>query len=232
MLDRRPIAALATVVSGLLVGALALSGCSATPSRPILTLGNTIPGGAHPTVAVIGDSIESGYGLEAADAWPALVAVDRRWGLANLSVPGAGFLAVGSDNADFTAQVDRAIAAKADLVMIGASDNDLGEDTGKVAAAMKAAVDKLHDDLPHARIIGFNALSGSAGDSDLKPLNDALHSAVLAAGGRWMEIGEPYRGQYGLVQGDGEHPTIAGQQAIASIVLADLDTVVRARTVS
>ncbi len=112
------------------------------------------------------------------------------------------------------------------MVLIGASDNDLGQDDAAVAKAMTAAVERLSDALPKARLIGYNALTGEASDSDLAPLNDALKQAVTAAGGTWIDLGQPYRGQVGLVQDDGEHPTLEGQQAIASVVLSRLDGIV------
>jgi len=240
MHPHRLLAVTATALSALVLGAIALSGCTTALSG--CTTASSVPGVAvgpavsgedhptpavsgedHPTVAVIGDSIESGIGLRPAEAWPALVAVDRRWKLENCSVPGAGFVALGDDGQDFGAQVDQAIALRADMVLIGASDNDLGQDVSTVCAAMTAAVEWLRTALPHARILGFNALTGEASDDDLAPLNEALRDAVTAVGGHWLDLGQPYRGQAGLVQDDGEHPTRAGQQAIAAAVLERLD---------
>jgi acyl-CoA thioesterase-1 len=214
---RRPLAVTAAALSALLLGAIALSGCTTASSVP------GVAAGGHPTVAVIGDSIESGMGLRPAQAWPALVAVDRRWELNNYSAPGAGFVALGDHKQNFGAQVDQAIALHPDMVLIGASDNDLGRDVSTVSAAMTAAVQRLRTALPHARILGFNALTGEASDDDLAPLNKALRDAVTAVGGHWLDLGQPYRGQAGLVQDDGEHPTPAGQQAIAAAVLKRLD---------
>jgi acyl-CoA thioesterase-1 len=218
-----PLRPLAVTATALLLGAIALSGCTTASSVPGVAVGPAVNGKDHPTVAVIGDSIESGTGLRPAEAWPALVAVDRRWELENYSVPGAGFVAQGGDEQDFGAQVDQAIALRADMVLIGASDNDLGRDVSTVSAAMTAAVERLRTALPHARILGFNALTGQASDGDLAPLNQALRNAVTAVGGHWLELGQPYRGRAGLVQNDGEHPTPAGQQAIAATVLERLD---------
>ncbi len=203
-----------TIAAAMAAGAAALVLISAP-------LAHANPG--NPTVAVIGDSIESGTGLRPAEAWPALVAVDRRWKLKNYSVSGAGFVTRGGDEQNFGAQVDQAIALRADMVLIGASDNDLGRDVPTVSAAMTADVQRLRTALPHARILGFNALTGQASDDDLAPLNEALREAVTAVGGRWLDLGQPYRGQAGLVQDDGEHPTPAGQQAIAAAVLERLD---------
>lgn len=224
MLHHRPLAAVATALAALLLGTVALSGCAA--SAPSLALGAAVNGDRHPVVAIVGDSIESGMGLEPFESWPALVAVDRRWGLQNFSEPGAGFVAAGSSNQDFEGQIDQAIAAKADVVLIGASDNDLGTDPATVAKAMAAAVERLSDALPKAHLVGYNALTGEASDSDLAPLDDALRQAITAAGGTWIDLGQPYRGRLGLVQDDGEHPTLEGQQAIASTFLARIDGLV------
>ncbi|MGO4535588.1 SGNH/GDSL hydrolase family protein [Leifsonia sp. 2MCAF36] len=231
MLARRPLATAATALTAALLALTALSGCA--------TAGGALAGaegaGADATssavadsvadgdrVAVIGDSIESGLGLEPSEAWPALVAASRGWRLDNLSVPGAGFVAVGSDGNDFTAQVDAAIATRAQLVFIGASDNDLGSDVSDVSAAMQKAVERLSTALPDARIVGFSALSGQASDADLAPFDTALRKAVEKAGGTWLDLGQPYRGQGGLVQDDDEHPTLPGQQVIAAVVESKL----------
>jgi acyl-CoA thioesterase-1 len=210
-----------------LLALTALSGCSAAAGLSGGAPGST-PAASSATpsagqkVAVIGDSIESGLGLEPSEAWPALVAATRGWELENLSVPGAGFVAIGSDGNDFSAQVDAAIAGQAQLVLIGASDNDLGTDPAQVSAAMQKAVQRLHDSLPDARIVGFSALSGQASDSDLAAFDSALQDAVESVGGQWLDLGQPYRGQTGLVQDDDEHPTLPGQQAIAAVVESKL----------
>ena len=109
MHSHRPLAITATALSAVLLGALALSGCT-TSGAAGFAVGPAVAGDDHPTVAVIGDSIESGMNLDPDEAWPALIAVDRRWGVQNHSVPGAGFLALGPDGRTFDAQVDEAIA--------------------------------------------------------------------------------------------------------------------------
>jgi acyl-CoA thioesterase-1 len=216
MLGRRPLAAVAAATTAALLALTVLSGCStATGLAPV-------PSASGERVAVIGDSIESGLGLEPGEAWPALVAADHGWRLDNLSVPGAGFVATGSDGDDFSGQVAAAIAAHAQVVFIGASDNDLGSDQDQVSAAMAQATNRLHSALPKAHIIGFNALTGQASDSDLAPFDEALKTAVLAVKGTWLDLGQPYRGRTGLVQDDDEHPTLPGQQVIAAQVEAKL----------
>lgn len=175
-------------------------------------------------VAIIGDSIEAGLGLSKDQAWPELVAADEQWNLDNLGVSGAGYVAHGTGEKTFADEVRDAIADKAQVVFIGASDNDLGKNLADVTQQMQADVALLHSSLPDAEIIGYNAISGSASDSELAPLNAALEKIVEAHGGYWLDVGEPYRGVSGLVQKDGEHPTAAGQQAIAALVEDALTT--------
>lgn len=217
MLARRPLATAATAITAALLALTALSGCaSANASDAALVASSPSPG--EQRVAVIGDSIESGLGLDPEEAWPALLATQHGWSLQNLSEPGAGFIAEGPDGKTFAAQVDAAIAWRPQSVLIGASDNDLDADPAAVATAMQDAVSRLRSALPDARIVGFTALTGAASDDDLAPGDDALRTAVLAAGGEWMDLGQPYRDRAGLVQDDGEHPTLPGQQAIAAVV--------------
>ncbi|MFF9562799.1 SGNH/GDSL hydrolase family protein [Leifsonia sp. NPDC014704] len=225
MLARRPLAAAATAMTAALLALTALSGCASANAASNAALGKqpaTSSATSAEHVAVIGDSIESGLGLDPSEAWPALIASDHGWRLDNLSVPGAGFVAEGSDGHDFSAQVDAAIAAQPDLVLIGASDNDLGTDPDQLSTAMRSTVDRLAAALPDARIAGFNALSGQASDEELAAGDTALRQAVLDAGGTWLDLGQPYRGKAGLVQDDDEHPTLPGQQAIAAVVAAKL----------
>ncbi|WP_285117174.1 SGNH/GDSL hydrolase family protein [Leifsonia sp. fls2-241-R2A-40a] len=224
MLARRPLAAAATAMTAALLALAALSGCAtanaASDAGSPAAVGSSSASGER--VAVIGDSIESGLGLEPSEAWPALVAAKQGWRLSNLSVPGAGFVAQGSDGNDFSAQVDTAIAGKAQLVLIGASDNDLGDDADEVTAAMQKSIVRLSSELPDAQIVGFNALSGQASDDDLAAVDASLRQAVLDVGGTWLDLGQPYRGRAGLVQDDDEHPTLPGQQAIAAVAEAKL----------
>ncbi len=178
-----------------------------SPPTPVGTPGGT-------AVAVIGDSIASGYGLTVPQAWPALLAQDEGWDVDDLGVAGAGFVASGSNGTTYAHQVDQAIQAAPRLVVITATDNDMGTDDATLRSAVSSAVLRLKSALPGAELVGLSALSGSAGDADLAEVDSVLQSAVTAAGGRWITLGQPYAGRTGLVQSDGEHPTADGQKVI------------------
>lgn len=50
----------------------------------------------------------------------------------------------------------------------------------------------------------------------------ALEGAVVGAGGVWVDLGDPLRGREQFVQDDLEHPTEAGQRALARAVEREL----------
>jgi len=216
-LPAHPVAALAVAVTAL--GALALSGCSAMPAGADDPTG---PAADGLRVAVIGDSIEAGLGLDQGQSWPELLATELGWTLDNASSSGAGFVATDDDGDDFGPQVEAAIASGAQLVLIGASDNDLGTDAGALEASTATAVERLRGGLPGATIVGFPALTGMASDEQLADADAALRHAVESVGGTWLAFEQPYRDRPGLVQDDGEHPTAEGQRAIADAVAAAL----------
>lgn len=219
MTVRRPLTALALAA----VGALALAGCSSATAASGGDAEVTATGPADGLrVAVIGDSIAAGLGVEDGEAWPDLLAAENGWRLSNLSSSGAGFVATDGDGDDFGPQVTAAIDADAQLVLVGASDNDLGADDGDARQATADAVQRLRQGLPHAQIVGYGALTGEATDEQLASVDAALRDAISAAGGVWLELGQPYRSREGLVQDDGEHPTAAGQRAIANAVRSAL----------
>jgi acyl-CoA thioesterase-1 len=221
MTARRPLTALALAA----VSALALAGCS-SPVAGENAGGEGPVTAAGPAeglrVAVIGDSIAAGLGVAQGEAWPSLLAEENGWRLSNLSSSGAGFVATDGDGDDFEPQITAAIDADAQLILVGASDNDLGADDGDARQATADAVQRLRAGLPRAQIVGFGALTGEATDEQLASVDRALRDAVAASGGVWLELGQPYRGREGLVQDDGEHPTAAGQRAIANAVRAAL----------
>jgi acyl-CoA thioesterase-1 len=220
MTSRHPLTVLALAA----VGVLALAGCSdATAGAARETGAGAATGPADGLrVAVIGDSIAAGLGVKEGEAWPSLLATEYGWRLSNLASSGAGFVATDGDGDDFGPQVTVAIDVDAQLVLIGASDNDLGADDADARQSTIDAVQRLRAGLPHAQLVGYGALTGEATDEQLAPVDRALRDAVTAAGGVWLELGQPYRAQEGLVQGDGEHPTAAGQRAIADAVRSAL----------
>lgn len=185
--------------------------------------------GAAPTppapvrIVTIGDSIMAGYGLDPADAWPALLATDEGATVTNLGCSGAGFVSVGDCDVSFDGLIDEAVAADPDIVIIQSSDNDDGEDDLLAGATMSTLV-ALRDALPRARIVGLSTLWNQPWEEpdEIDASTDALEDAVRAVGGTFVDIGQPLSDDPDLMQFDDEHPTAAGQEALLEAILAAL----------
>jgi acyl-CoA thioesterase I len=174
-------------------------------------------------VVTIGDSIMAGYGLADGQAWPDLLAAD---GIAvtNLGCSGGGFIADGSCGTDFTGLIGQAADADPELVIIQSSDNDLGEDDARLAAATTSTLVALRHAFPDATIVGFSTLwdQPDAAPAEIAASSAHLQQAVAAVGGTYLDLGEPLRGNAALLQDDDEHPTVAGQKVLLDTVRSAL----------
>jgi acyl-CoA thioesterase I len=148
-------------------------------------------------VATIGDSIMAGNGLDADQAWPMLLGARDAVSVANLGCGGAGFVAVGDCDTDYSGLVAAAAADHPDVVIIQSSDNDFGEDDDDIATATTATVASLRAALPNARIIGFSTLWDQPGElpDQVASTSDDLRSAVEAVGGTFIDLGQPVADQ-------------------------------------
>ena len=100
----------------------------------------------------------AGLGVDPDDAWPELLASSTGADIVNLGCSGAGFLAVGDCGTDFDGLVDEAVTFSPDLVIVQSSDNDLDAPEDEIADATSSAIDRLHEALPDAEIVGIGTL--------------------------------------------------------------------------
>jgi acyl-CoA thioesterase I len=187
---------------------------SATPDTTTASTGVS-------SIVTIGDSIMAGYGLDdASAAWPALLGASTGVQVTNLGCSGAGFIAVGGCGTDFEGLIAQAVAADPDVVIIQSSDNDLGESADDIAAATTQTIAELHAALPDAEIVAFGTLWDQPGDvpDEVADSSSAIQAAAAAVGGTFIDLGQPLRGVDGLLQDDSEHPTVAGQQVLATAI--------------
>ncbi|MCJ1714465.1 SGNH/GDSL hydrolase family protein [Curtobacterium sp. VKM Ac-2922] len=176
-------------------------------------------------VVTIGDSIMAGHGLDdPSDAWPVLLGTETGQAVTNDSCSGAGFIAVGDCGTDYDGLLAAAVASAPGTVLVESSDNDLGQDPTALAAATTSTIAALHAALPHARIVGLSTLWDQPGTvpDEVAASSADLQHAVQAVGGTYIDVGQPIATGAGLLQADSEHPTDAGQQVLATAVLADL----------
>jgi acyl-CoA thioesterase-1 len=181
------------------------------PSQP------SVPAPAPgPVVVAIGDSIMAGHGLNPDRAWLALLASERGWQLTNLASDGSGFVAVGSNGDTFADQAAAAELLHPDVVIFSGSSNDLGVSDSRIDAATAATIGELHAALPTTMIISVSAVWGDTEvPGQLSAIDSAVESATAAAGGIFVEAGQPLAEEPALMQSDQVHPTADGQLMIA-----------------
>jgi acyl-CoA thioesterase-1 len=197
---------------------------SATPSPTSSSVTAAAPSAAAaPTqVLTIGDSIMKGFGLSSADAWPELISATNGWDLTSLACDGAGFLAPGSPDECGNTFVDVSRTAAnltPDLIIIEGSSNDFGQPNPQLLSATVTALTILRSEFPNAEIIGLSTVwSDTEPPAQLADIDSQVEQAVIAVGGRYLDIGQPFGAHPELLQGDDVHPTVAGQVALAAAI--------------
>ncbi|MDF2444159.1 MAG: acyl-CoA thioesterase [Subtercola sp.] len=179
---------------------------------------------AAPIVVAIGDSIMSGHGLDdPAQSWPELLAARNGWQLTDLADDGTGFVQPGDNDDTFQNQADVAVHLDPSIVIIAASNNDLGVDSSELADQTTSTLQSLRAALPEARIIALSAFWGDETPPDeLQEATDDIHDAADAVGATFVDIGQPLSGQPDLMQDDDVHPTADGQEVLATEIGSDI----------
>ena len=218
-------ARLATLLAAGLAAA-ALTGCTASGQAAMsdpsssATPSPTRSASKPVIAAAIGDSIAIGNGVPAEDAWPLLVADHFGWTLSDFAESAAGFTAPGLNTHIFDDQVSAVLRVQPDVVLIGATRNDVFASTQGLKDAATAALKRLRVGLPHARIIGVGPLWGSdTPPAQIAVIDATVKQVVLDAGGSWVELGQPFTGHPELVLKDHVHPTVEGQKLIAKKIV-------------
>ncbi|MCU1576410.1 MAG: hypothetical protein JWP70_1114 [Leifsonia sp.] len=212
------------VVLPALLAALALTACTSASasSGPARSSNTATASAARPAVAFLGDSLTAGLFVQPSQAWPVTLSSEENWDGVNVSCSGAGFVARG-DCGTYNDMVARAVAAHPSLVIVPASSNDLGSNQATLKAEMTATMNRLRAALPGATIAGLNAIwNDGEAPSELSEISNDLADAVTAAGGTYVDIGEPVYGHPEWMQPDTVHYTQAGYDAVAQAVNAAL----------
>ncbi|TQL56135.1 SGNH/GDSL hydrolase family protein [Subtercola boreus] len=203
---------------------LAPAGISPGLGEGTATQAGAPPEAPAPVVVAIGDSIMSGHGLDdPSQSWPERLASRNGWQLTDLADDGTGFVQPGDADDTFQTQADLAVQLDPSIVIIAASNNDLGVDSGDLEAQTMSTVQSLRAALPNAQIIALSAFWGDESPPDeLQEATDDIHSAADAIGATFVDIGQPLAGRPDLMQDDDVHPTAAGQELLAQSIEADI----------
>lgn len=206
---RIPLAITAALVS---VAALGV-GAPATADTMRVVTAQAAP--APVKVLFVGDSVMKAFGLDISQSWPVLIGQTNNWSVTNLASNGSGYVTRGENDNDFLDVVNGAAAETPDVVVLEGSSNDFGVDNNELAAATNTTFAAVRQTFPNAEIIGLSTIWGAeAIPAQLVDTDTQVQAAVAAVGGQYLDIGQPFHGNYSLMQGDDVHPTADGQAAL------------------
>lgn len=190
-------------------GAPSASGPSATPA------------GTGLTVAFIGDSYTEGVGAsDPSLRWTTLLAAANGWEELNLGVSGASYGQGLDEWNSYALQVEEAIEAQPDVVIVsgGLNMSELDQELG-----VESVFTDLRAGLPDARILAVSPFwVSTAYPAQLTLTANLIKSDVTAVGGQYLEVGHLFEDEFQYFELDGLHPDDEGHQLIANAVDAGL----------
>jgi lysophospholipase L1-like esterase len=192
-------------------------------------------------VVAIGDSYTSldYVPFGAPVPWFSRLCAALGWSCTNLAHGGTGYLQDFNDptvgwHGSFTSQIPAAVAAAPDAVFVLGGRNELGqENTATWQNGVAAFYTSLRQGLPNAAIYGLSPLwDDDPAPSGIGVMRSVVQAAVTApnVGGRYLDLGNPFLGQPGLLVADGIHPNDAGMDLLMNLVMAFLTLPPRTRT--
>lgn len=181
---------------------------------------------------ILGDSLTAGYGVDPAEAYPALL--QARIDAANLPFEIANAGISGDTTSGGLRRVDWALAKGADVLIIALGGNDglRGISPRQTAENLAGIVDRARKKLPNLRVVlAGMQMPDSMGAEYVeqfrvifpkiaKEKNTALIPFLLDGVGGMAELNQP----------DLIHPNPAGQKRIADTVWRTLEPLLRATT--
>jgi len=178
-------------------------------SAPVLNA----PADDFDTVAILGDS----YSIPntTGDHWPALLAFDRRWYLADFASGGTGYVQGNAEKGKlpFGAKIDQVVAVNPEVVIIAGGRNDVSYPL-EVRDATRELYAQLRDRLPDAKVVVIGPIMDNRPPSETAVnVNDRIRSAAEQYKLPFIDaLTENWLSDPTLLKEDGMHPTPAGQR--------------------
>jgi acyl-CoA thioesterase I len=183
-----------------------------------------------PRVVFLGDSLTAGYGVDADQAFPALIADALKKERIPIDLVNAGVS--GDTTAGGLRRLEWQLKQKPDVIVVGLGGND-----GLRAQDVKASEENLRQIIAKSRAAGAEVLLlGMLIPPNYGPEYTAQFRAIYPRLAQEFDVPlvpfllEGVGGDVRLNQGDGIHPTAAGHERVAANVLPHLRELVRRRT--
>ena len=211
--------------------------CSAADDRPVPAAesadGAGERGGTRPVVLFVGTSLTAGLGVDLSEAYPALI--QRRIDGAGLdfAVHNAGVS--GETSAGARRRIDWVLRQQPAAVLVietGANDGLRGLDPAALQANLEAIIDRAgrQDPAPAIVVVGMEA-PPNLGQAYTTRFRELFRSVAEARGAVYVPfLLEGVAGIDSLNQGDGIHPSAAGQRIIAETVWRALEPILQSRS--
>lgn len=203
---------------------------AASPSPPAAPSSTSSENdGATVRVVVLGNSLSAGYGLDPAQAFPALIQqkIDSLgWDVVILNRGLSGETTAGGLN-----RIDWLLRARIDVLILelGGNDGLRGIDTEVTKENLQAIIDKTRARYPEARVV----LAGMQVPTNLGPAYTSRFRELYPELARENDVDlipfilERVGGVRDLNQPDGIHPTVEGHRIVAETVWKTLGPVLK-----
>ena len=154
------------------------------------------------------------------------------WSEVNLGQGGTGYSSAvtgsGAQNAcglslcpSYDGMIAAAATAKPRIVVVSGGRNEASHDPALIVAGISKFFSDLHAALPDAKIYATSPLwDATPPPAALRLIAQSVRDSVTAAGGTYLDIGQPLTGKPDLIIPDGIHPNDAGHAAIAAAIVA------------
>ena len=185
---------------------------------------------AQNAVAFIGDSYSAGTGASKDQGFVSLLSKQLKLKPSNFAQGGTGYIkridakgegACGRDVClNYGEMADKVIVNAPAAVVVSGGRNDPA-DPAAFDAAAKALFAELRAGLPSAKLIATSPVWGADGPPpQAEEMRESVRAAVTAAGGTFVDLGQPFEGHPELITKDNVHPNDAGHKVLADVVRA------------
>lgn len=175
-------------------------------------------------IAFIGDGYTTASALgDDESRWTSLVSAALGWEEVNLGIDGAGYLGDLPESGAYADQIEAAVAANPEIVMISGGRNDLGRNGPAVREAAASLFSTLQEQLPDATIVVVSPWWDASPETwEYLNLRDSVTLGAEDAGVLVLETGAPLSDPALFLEGT-INPNTDGHAALSDAVLVAIE---------